>query len=87
MPVKKRRPKSRHTPAAEMAAWRMFFRTGHDYLNDLARVGLDDGRGFTNEATAAAAAPDAWRRLGADFLDAYGRDEARWALAHLGEPR
>jgi hypothetical protein len=79
MPAKRRKPKRR--PGDNVDDWFVYFWTGTDYCHDLP---------FTTDEEARAAAPDAWRRLGATFLANPGHDPAGtipWALRTLGEPR
>lgn len=66
MPRRIRRTKRRFNSAAEIDAWSMMFCYGRDYFNDLEDIG------FVTVAQIIAALPEAWRRLGVDFM-------ARWA--------
>ena len=66
MPVKRRNPKHRITPEAEMEAWSMMFECGHDWFGDLEPFGFG-GRDYDEEARDAA--PQAWARLGELFLE------------------
>ncbi len=78
MPVKRRNPKQR--ASAEAAAWATMFSSGWDFFRDLAPLSETDAR---------AAAPQAWRQLGAAFMDGWRPSEARqtpWALETFGPP-
>ena len=80
MPVRRRVPKAR---PIEIEMWRMMFTAGFDFFNDLEPLG------YASEAEARAAAPEAWRRLGAEFLRTWtptGATETPWALEEFGEP-
>ena len=82
MPVKLRRNKRHTSVAAQVQAWSMLFESGHDFFDAL-------GFGHANEASAQAAAPEAWRRLGAEFMAARQPSAARelpWALEEFGSP-
>ena len=89
MPVKRRRQKRRHSPAAEMEAWRMTFRTGSDFLGDLQDIGIRE-LDMSREDFCTAAA-EAWSRLGATYLAEPDREAAPgqspWALDEFGDPR
>jgi hypothetical protein len=79
MPVKARHAKRRRSLTADLHAWEMLFTCGTDYFGDL---GMSD-------AEALAAAPEAWRRLGAAFLATWQPETPRavpWALQTYGEP-
>lgn len=85
MPVKRRRPKYRVDSAAELAAWAPLFDSGYDFFGDLAPFGFPGGD--ADEAVRAAA-PEAWRRLGAAYLtsELYDPSRACWALETFGRP-
>jgi hypothetical protein len=85
MPVKRRIAKLRITPEAELKAWRCFFKTGHDFFDDLKDVG------YASEAEMLAAAPEVWSRLGRALLEEWDLAERAiwgdpWALKEFGEP-
>jgi len=86
MPVKKRATKRRLDPVAEAQLWATMFTTGWDFFGDLKDVGIDD------TDAARTAAPDAWRRLGRNYLNRdMGADYncgtlGSWALREFGEP-
>ena len=42
MPVKRRRAKTRTDPMTEAKAWSVAFKSGYDFLGDLAEFGLHD---------------------------------------------
>jgi hypothetical protein len=76
MPAKRRTSKRRTNPEAELAAWEFAFLTGFDYCADLEPYGIT-GPGQVPEA----AARDAWRRLGREFLNRRDPNApAPWAL-------
>lgn len=94
MPSKMRTRKSRRVTAEPPAkAWAQVFIAGYDYLRRLAPYGLQ------TEAEIRAAAPDAWRRHGAAFLERWERGDPPgrtsdepwvhkpWALREFGRPR
>jgi hypothetical protein len=88
MPVKSRRAKRRLDPAAELEAWAMTFETGRDYFNDLVPFCFPHGSAGEDEVYAAA--PEAWRRLGAMFMAIWEPTAHRplpWALEEFGDPR
>ncbi len=81
MPVKARRPKRRVTEAAELSAWQDVFQTGYDFFDDV---------GFSHRESDPAfqvAAREAWKRLGARYLEIRSESEADcspWALQEFG---
>ena len=82
MPVKLRKAKRHTSVAAEVERWSMLFETSFDYFDAL-------GFGHANEASARDAAPEAWQRLGAQFLANRSENAAReipWALEQFGSP-
>jgi hypothetical protein len=82
MPRKTRRPKLRVGDEAELRAWQMAFKCGHDYLSSLKVYGL------TTEPEVLEAMPDAWRRLGAEFMgwwDSRPRSHEPYAFLEFGE--
>ena len=95
MPAKRRNVKRRIDPAAELEAWSMVFSTGNDWFNDLAEFGFgtsfwDPKTEADGRAAVAKAAPDAWHRLGEEFLRTWQPDGSRavpWALEQFGDPR
>jgi hypothetical protein len=61
----------------------MRFAWGHDYLDDLAALGLPDDPGVWREATR-----EAWAAYGDDFLSRRSPDTPEpWALRTYGDPR
>lgn len=72
--------------AAELKAWSMTFKSGHDYLRALTPIGI-----AINEwhQPAREVAAEAWQRLGAAFLERRPPDEPvePWALRTFGDPR
>ena len=84
MSVKLRRGKRRIDATAELAAWNLTFTCGCDFFGQLA-----DEWDFKTPDEVAAAAPNAWQRLGARFLAEWRpsvhRDEP-WALEEFGPP-
>ena len=66
MPVKRRKPKQRQTTEAEMEAWSVMFEGGHDWFGSLEPFGFTRN---DSDEEARAAAPEAWKRLGAMFLE------------------
>ena len=83
MPVKSRRAKRRIDEAAEVKAWSMLFNCGWDYLHELEPFGLH------TDGEARAAAPEAWNRLGEQFLATWKPDvrPQPWALERFGNPK
>ena len=80
MPVRRRISKARPD---ELAMWAMLFTTGYDFFGDLSPLA------YANEAEAQAAAPAAWKRLGAQFMRTWEptvNTEIPWALTEFGEP-
>ena len=95
MPTKRRKDKRRGTVAPD--AWDMLFTCGHDYLGDLAPLGLPDPLHLPPESDARAvaqaawdeAARDAWTRHGAAFLRQWEPVPGRavpWAAEAFGLP-
>lgn len=85
MPTKRtKRSRSPHVDdAAALAVWDMFFESGVDHFHQLPELGI------TTREEAHAAAPEAWARLGARFLERREPDKHRpepWALRELGAP-
>ena len=82
MPTKRRRGKARRVlhGFAPLAAWRMAFRAGYDYLRQLQPYGI------AGDAAVHAAMPAAWKRLGLEFLATYPNAQAAWALERFGHP-
>lgn len=84
MPVKRRKAKTRLRDQTPLSAWRIFFKAGHDFLKDLRPYGI-----HSNDE-AQAAAPEAWLRLGEEFMAGIGPqpDYAMppWALETFGKP-
>jgi hypothetical protein len=85
VPVKRRIAKRRISPEAELKAWRMFFKSGYDYFDDLKDLG------YRSEAEMLAAAPQVWARLGRAFLAQWDVEERAmrgdpWALEEFGTP-
>ena len=81
MPVKQRRAKRRNCDAPN---WATLFETGWDFFHDLDEIGI------TTHDQAIAAAPEAWARLGDDFLAHWVPTAARsepWALEEFGPPK
>lgn len=77
MPIKRRTPKHRINPEAELAAWSEAFESGLDFFGDLADFGLQC------DAAVRAAMPCAWKRLGAAFMARWVPNAARalpWAF-------
>jgi hypothetical protein len=71
---------------AELAAWSMFFRTGHDFFRELAPLGLD---ALDDPKPTMKAAAEAWSRLGETFLAQWVPTEVHakpWALVKFGRP-
>ncbi|WP_214471078.1 hypothetical protein [Mesorhizobium sp. dw_380] len=86
MPVKRRAGK-KHI-SAEVQAWAELFQTGHDGFGDLSELGYP----WTREGEEAArwAAPEAWARLGAAFLNTrpdWWTTTPAWALDKFGDPQ
>lgn len=82
MPSKRTR-RTRNRRPDELRAWSGFFKFGHDYFSDLTALDLH------SEADARKAAPEAWQRLGAAFLETWQPTSARqepWALVEFGPP-
>ena len=87
MPVRRRKPKQRHSVEAEVEAWSMWFFLGRDWFGDLEKFGIDRDdnetlreRGF-----------EAWGRIGAAWLETWEppehqRDRVPYALVEFGEP-
>ena len=84
MPVKRRRAKGRVGLADEMHAWEMVFKCGWDFFREAEK--LTRSRGALGQWTDRPEAREAWDRIGADFLAAYGDERARWALETFGRP-
>ncbi len=84
MAAKRRNPKRRLTPDAELEAWEMVFASGWDFFDDVGRLGVP----MEDHRPDRAAAEDAWNRLGARFLAAKADPVGGtpWALAEFGEP-
>lgn len=86
----KRRPGRPQRKAAddleEVRAWRMMFRSGHDYLNDLKFLGLPYGLAGDQEKQRLA--EEVWHRIGAKFLERHPPppDKPYWALEQFGPP-
>lgn len=82
MPVKRRASKRRVDPRAEVEAWETVFECEYDFFGDL------EPWGFTSDEEKYAAAPDAWQRLGAMFLETYDNPDKPipWALEAFGPP-
>jgi hypothetical protein len=77
MPVKRRHPKAR---VDDLDAWKDFFEFGYDMLHSLHPM---------TEEECLAAAPEAWKRLGARFLETWQPHERYpncWALDTFGKP-
>ena len=87
MPVKRRTPKRRTNLAAELEAWATYFDCGHDFFNELPRIGVDCERSRGPER---AVAEEAWHRLGARYLadpePKLKPHSELWALKEFGEP-
>jgi len=88
MPVKRRVPKGKIGPAAELAAWSELFETGYDFFGDLEPLGFN-GSSDADRASRAAA-KEAWERLGGLFMQTWqpepnGRQKP-WAFEEYGEP-
>ena len=80
MPVRRRISKSRPD---ELAAWRVMFTTGFDFFNELEPLSIK------TESDARTAAPEAWARMGGDFMRAWRptvNAKTPWALEEFGEP-
>ena len=79
----RRTPLSRsHRASAELRAWDAYFSFGRDFFRGLQRAGL-------TEEEMQKAAPDAWRRLGARFMQTWQGDIHRpmpWAWEQFGNP-
>ena len=86
MPVRRRRPKRRHSVEAELESWRCLFECGHDFFSDLEEFG------FATEPAARAAAPEAWDRLGAFLMGSWRPEgppphrQVPWAFEQFGAP-
>jgi hypothetical protein len=87
MPVRARRAKRRFNTDAQIRAWWMLFTCGEDYLDELADFG------FATDADKLTAAPDAWDRLGADYILRWDlmqpwekSRETPWAVEQFGQP-
>lgn len=96
MPVKRRVAKRRLTQEAELQAWRDTFSTGYDFFGDLADIGVVHPVGAripiaereAVEEKFYAAAADAWKRLGALFLQGWEQSQKEpWALQKFGAPQ
>lgn len=84
MPARQRRPKRRIDKDAELAAWRMTFSSGFDYLRELSLFGI------RTDDQARIAARAAWRKHGAAFLALHWRPTLErplpWAALEFGLP-
>jgi hypothetical protein len=80
MPVKKRIPKRRIDPAAELEAFEMIFECGSDFFLDL------DALGYRTDAEKIAGARSAWERLGLLFLARRTESGTPWAMEQFGKP-
>jgi hypothetical protein len=86
MPVKRRNSKRRVDHRAEIEAWSGLFDCGIDFFDDL------EPFGYVTDNERTEAAPEAWRRLGRQFLDIVAagewpwRKSRPWALDQFGEP-
>jgi hypothetical protein len=84
MAVKRTMGRAGIDPAVELKAWRMTFKSGHDYLRALRAIGVPDGE---RHRPPPKLMRDAWRRLGAAYLS--GRDMGDppcWAETEMGRP-
>lgn len=83
MPVKRRAAKRRVHHAAELAAWSGVFECEYDFFGDLEDFGISGDKAVRE------AAPEAWQRLGAEFMAGWKPTQVRetpWALEEFGEP-
>ena len=91
MPAKRRNSKRRTSSNAEVEAWSDLFTCGYDFFGDLEPWGFP--RNNDADRAARAAAPEAWQRLGAAFLEnwsphpAPGQRQTPWAVEEFGYPK
>ena len=85
MPVRARKSR-RKDVRAELDAWSMFFRSGHDFFNDLPDIGVET---FGNSGPNEDVVKEAWTRLGKRYLAEYLEDPGQYghyAVRKFGEP-